>query len=57
MYTWGYIKDAALAYLDMNEVEAQNHGLLKRFPFYANTRAKKKFPRISVIAIKTQCAV
>ena len=37
MYTWGYIKDAALAYLDMNEVEAQNHGLLKRFPFYANT--------------------
>lgn len=37
MYTWGYIKDAALAYLEVDEREAQAHGWLKRFPFYANT--------------------
>jgi len=35
-YTWGYIKDAALAALDRDEKEAQQMGWLSRFPFYAN---------------------
>ena len=35
-YTWGYIKDAALAKLDLNEGEANTQNLLSRFPFYAN---------------------
>ena len=35
-YTWGYIKDAALAKLDLEEREAQVQNLLGRFPFYAN---------------------
>lgn len=36
MYTWGYIKDAALAKLDLTENEATVQNLLSRFPFYAN---------------------
>ena len=36
MYTWGYIKDAALAKLDITETEATAQNLLGRFPFYAN---------------------
>ena len=35
-YTWGYIKDASLAKLDLNEEEANIQNLLDRFPFYAN---------------------
>lgn len=36
MYTWGYIKDAALAKLDLEQDEAVELGLLNRFIFYAN---------------------
>lgn len=36
MYTWGYIKDASLAKLDLEQDEAVNLGLLNRFKFYAN---------------------
>lgn len=36
MYTWGYIKDASLAKLDLTQEEANVMGLLNRFPFYAN---------------------
>ena len=36
MYTWGYIKDASLAKLDLEQDEAVELGLLNRFKFYAN---------------------
>ena len=36
MYTWGYIKEACLAKLDLEEEEATVQNLLSRFPFYAN---------------------
>ena len=36
MYTWGYIKDATLAKLDLEQSEANVMGLLNRFVFYAN---------------------
>lgn len=36
MYTWGYIKDAALAKLDLDQDEANEMRLINRFPFYAN---------------------
>lgn len=36
MYTWGYIKDAALAKLDLDEHEANVQNLLGRFYIYAN---------------------
>ena len=36
MYTWGYLKDVALAKLDLTENEAIVQNLLSRFPFYAN---------------------
>ena len=36
MYTWGYLKDAILAKLDLEEEEAANMDLLRRFVFYAN---------------------
>lgn len=36
MYTWGYIKDNALAKLDLTESEANVQNFLNRFPFYAN---------------------
>lgn len=39
MYTWGYIKDCALAKLDMNKYEVydeQVNTIISRFPFYAN---------------------
>lgn len=35
-YTWGYIKDATLAKLDMTEKEALSQKLFDRFPIYAN---------------------
>lgn len=37
MYTWGYIKDAALAYLDLNKDDTTIYHFERRFPFYANT--------------------
>lgn len=36
MYTWGYIKEVALAKLDFSNDEALQIGLLNKFPFYAN---------------------
>ncbi len=36
LYTWGYLKDAALAKLDLTEDEANEQRLLKRFHIYAN---------------------
>lgn len=36
MYTWGYIKDASLAKLDLDEHEANERDLLSKFPFWAN---------------------
>ena len=36
MYTWGYLKEVALAKLDLTENEATVQNLLSRFPFYAN---------------------
>ena len=36
MYTWGYLKDVILSKLDLDENEAINMNLLRRFPFYAN---------------------
>lgn len=36
MYTWGYIKENALAKLNLEEREANELGFLSRFPYYAN---------------------
>lgn len=36
MYKWGYLKEVALAKLDLEESEAEIQGLITRFPFYAN---------------------
>lgn len=36
MYTWGYIKQACLAKLDMTADQAIEMGLVNKFPFYAN---------------------
>lgn len=39
MYTWGYIKDCALAKLDLNKYEVYDEQVttvVSRFPFYAN---------------------
>lgn len=36
MYTWGYLKEASLAKLDMSADQAIEMGLLNKFPFYAN---------------------
>lgn len=36
MYTWGYIKNAALAKLDLEQEEANEMKLINRFIFYAN---------------------
>ena len=36
MYTWGNIKEASLAKLDLTEDEANLQNLINRFPYYAN---------------------
>lgn len=36
MYTWGYIKENTLSKLNLEEKEANELGLLSRFPYYAN---------------------
>lgn len=36
MYTWGYIKNATLAKLDLEEAEANAMNMLSRFIYYAN---------------------
>lgn len=35
-FTYGYIREATMAHLDIDETEAQAMDLLKRFPIYAN---------------------
>lgn len=36
MYTWGYVKNASLAKLDLTENEANENNLINRFYVYAN---------------------
>lgn len=36
MYTWGYLKNVALAKLDLTEEEAEIQDLISKFPYYAN---------------------
>lgn len=57
MYTWGYVKEATLAELDMSLDEVTEIGLLNKFPFYANEaitqicssiKAKATFARFNV---------
>lgn len=36
MYTWGYVKDVALAKLDLDQNEANEMKLTNRFPYFAN---------------------
>lgn len=36
MYTWGYIKEAALAKMDLTVEQAIGMGLINKMPFYAN---------------------
>ena len=36
MYSWGYLKNVALAKLDLTEDEATTQGLLSQFAYYAN---------------------
>lgn len=36
MYTWGYIKENTLNKLNLTESEANEHGFLRQFPYYAN---------------------
>lgn len=63
MYTWGYIKDAVLAYLDLSESEALKQGIIRKFPFYANTviteicsaiKPKRTFAEFEIIVDKKQ---
>lgn len=59
MYTWGYIKQACLAKLDMSANQAIENGLLNKFPFYANeaitqiTSAIK--PKREYVEFKVRC--
>lgn len=57
MYTWGYIKAACLAKLDMTADQAIDMGLMNKFPFYANEaigqitqaiRAKRSYAEFEV---------
>lgn len=36
MFTYGYIREAAMAHLDIDEIEAQDNNLLSRFHIFAN---------------------
>ena len=36
MYTWGYIKEATLAKMDLTVQQAIDMGLINKMPFYAN---------------------
>jgi hypothetical protein len=36
MYTWGYLKNACLAKLDMSADDAIKMGIMNKFPYYAN---------------------
>lgn len=36
MYTWGYLKNVALANINITEKEALQHNFINRFPYWAN---------------------
>lgn len=36
MYTYGYLREATMAHIDLDEREAQDMNLLKKFPIWAN---------------------
>lgn len=36
MYTYGYLREATMAHIDLEEQEAQDMNLLKKFPIWAN---------------------
>lgn len=57
MYTWGYVKAACLAKLDMSAEQAIEMGLMNKLPFYANeaitqitqsVRAKRAYAQFEV---------
>lgn len=63
MYTWGYLKNVALAKLDLTEEEATNQGLLTSFPYYANEvitqisssiKPNNKFAQFVVVANESE---
>ena len=58
MYTWGYIKEATLAKMDMSVSQAVDMGLMNKMPFYANEavtqitaaiKAKRAFAEFEVM--------
>lgn len=57
-FTYGYIREAIMAHLDLDESEAQAMDILKRFPIYANEAmqaicaAKPKYEYVDVTIVK-----
>lgn len=58
MYTYGYIREATMAHLDLNESEAQAMNVLQRFPIFANeaiqaiSACKPKYEYFKAIIVK-----
>ena len=57
-FTYGYIREATMAHLDLDETEAQAMDILKRFPIYANEAmqaicaSKPKYEYVDVQVVK-----
>lgn len=57
-FTYGYIREATMAHLDLDESEAQAMDILKRFPIYANEAmqaicaAKPKYEYVDVTIVE-----
>ena len=57
-FTYGYIREATMAHLDLDETEAQAMDILKRFPIYANEAmqaicaSKPKYEYVDVMIVK-----
>lgn len=57
-FTYGYIREATMAHLDLDETEAQAMDILKRFPIYANEAmqaicaSKPKYKYVDVTIVK-----
>ena len=57
-FTYGYIREATMAHLDLDESEAQAMNILKRFPIYANEAmqaicaSKPKYEYVDVKVVK-----
>lgn len=57
-FTYGYIREATLAHLDLDETEAQAMDILKRFPIFANEAmqaicaSKPKYEYVDVKVVK-----